>query len=276
MLDKQTILKTFSKQERYMAFLVACLPRLAPVTLYSFGDNQTVQRKDVMEATLEFIKDREGLCLEFGVYKGGSINFCAKRFPQFHFYGFDSFEGFPEDGRRDWDQDFSLADMPNVLANCTLIKGWFSETLPSFLQQHPGDINFLNIDCDLYSSTRDVFVCLQEARRLKPGIVVFFDEILNYKRFMWNEFLAFFEVLEMTGLGFSWLCAHKQVRLVDEAISLLSREQYPSWKKDVEDGFRQQASLVLTDAGIDYGPLDIVWYSSKIRRLAEQFSTLGF
>ena len=38
----------------------------------------------------------DGLCLEFGIYKGDSINLLAKLQPQRHFYGFDSFIGLPE------------------------------------------------------------------------------------------------------------------------------------------------------------------------------------
>jgi hypothetical protein len=38
----------------------------------------------------------EGLLLEFGVYKGDSINRLARLMPAGHWYGFDSFKGLPE------------------------------------------------------------------------------------------------------------------------------------------------------------------------------------
>lgn len=47
----------------------------------------------------EYIKNSEykdKLFLEFGTYKGESINFCSSLIPEAKFYGFDSFEGLPE------------------------------------------------------------------------------------------------------------------------------------------------------------------------------------
>jgi len=38
-----------------------------------------------------------GLCFEFGVFKGWSINYFSKRLPSEKFYGFDSFIGLQED-----------------------------------------------------------------------------------------------------------------------------------------------------------------------------------
>ena len=39
----------------------------------------------------------KGLCLEFGVHTGKSINFLSKEKPKQIWYGFDSFVGFQED-----------------------------------------------------------------------------------------------------------------------------------------------------------------------------------
>ncbi len=41
----------------------------------------------------------DGLILEFGVYKGETINFIASKLRDKVIYGFDSFEGLPEDWR---------------------------------------------------------------------------------------------------------------------------------------------------------------------------------
>ncbi|MEA2981509.1 MAG: hypothetical protein QOF09_3332, partial [Alphaproteobacteria bacterium] len=47
-------------------------------------------------AKLREVRDKDGLHLEFGVYKGDSINHFAGLSPDVTWYGFDSFEGLPE------------------------------------------------------------------------------------------------------------------------------------------------------------------------------------
>lgn len=241
-----------SKAERYVAFLLTYLPQLQSYALYPEPHQEAKWRGSVLMATIEHLVHRPGLCLEFGVYKGGSITACAKRFPDRTFYGFDSFEGFPADGRTDWQQDFSVEKLPAVPKNVKLIKGWFTETLPPFLKQQPGDIAFINIDCDIYSSTKDVFTILHEHDRLKPGMIISFDELINYRGFLVNEMLALFEMLEVTGFGMEWLCCHKHVRLAPEAIRLRKNGSYPAWNSDIAAGFRQQASLCLTEKPLSY------------------------
>jgi hypothetical protein len=142
--------------------------------------------------------------------------------------------------------------LPAVPKNAKLIKGWFSDTLPSFLKKQAGDIAFINVDCDIYSSTRDVFTILREQNRLKPGVVISFDELINYRGFLFNEMLALFEMLESTGLGLEWICCHKNVRLAPEAIRLRKDKTYPDWNSDIAAGFRQQASLYLTNTPLNY------------------------
>ena len=63
--------------------------------------------------------------LEFDVYKGGTINYRAKRFPDLNFVGFDSFEGLSEQ----WsgmasEKTFDLGGkLPRVRRNVSLVKG---------------------------------------------------------------------------------------------------------------------------------------------------------
>lgn len=135
--------------------------------------------------------DKEGLVLEFGVWKGASLRLLAKAFDQ-TVYGFDSFQGLPDDWRSGMSAGtFALARPPAVLTNAELVVGWFHETLKGFLLAHPGPIKFLHIDCDLYSSTRDVLdLC---ADRLTPGSIIVFDEYFNYPGWQEGEFRAFQE-----------------------------------------------------------------------------------
>src|SRR5690606_36015800 len=120
--------------------------------------------------------------------------------------------------------------------NVTLIKGWFSDTLPEFLAQNSGEVDFVHIDCDLYSSTVDVFSILERRGCIKPGMILVFDELINYSRYLFNEMLALFEMLERTGFGIQWLGCHDKVRSIEETVGFIERDSHPSWKSDLSAG----------------------------------------
>lgn len=150
---------------------------------------------------LKFASDRvtlQGLFIELGVYTGRTINFIAALNPRRTVYGFDSFEGLPEPWIR---EDLSIpigagsfnhpGELPIVLNNVQLIKGWFTHTLPQFTLSEP--IAFLHVDCDLYSSTSTAFKHL--GNRIRPGSILVFDEFYNYPASEEHEFKAFQEFL---------------------------------------------------------------------------------
>lgn len=161
--------------------------------------------RPVLDAALALSKQPDGLILEFGVFKGDSIRHMAGRKPANALHGFDSFQGFPDDDRRDWDQDFSVAALPDVPANVILHPGFFEQTLPAFLQtwnsQRPR-IALVHIDCDIFSSTHTVLSALEP--HLTAGDIIAFDELINYSEFAANEFLALYLFLQRTGLDFEW------------------------------------------------------------------------
>jgi hypothetical protein len=90
-----------------------------------------------------------------------------------------------------------------VRPNVTLHKGWFDQTLPDFVANHPGPIAFLHVDCDLYSSTKTIFQFLGD--RIVPGTVILFDEYFNYPGWRDHEHRAFTELVEERGLECRWL-----------------------------------------------------------------------
>jgi hypothetical protein len=138
-----------------------------------------------------------GLYCEFGVFEGVTINHIARRSGA-TVYGFDSFEGLPEDWRAGFETStFKVSRLPKVASNVTLCKGWFNESLPGFLKSHPEQIAFLHIDCDLYSSTKTIFELL--ALRIRPGTVIQFDEFFNYPGWVGGEHRAFTEFCQGVG-----------------------------------------------------------------------------
>jgi len=157
----------------------------------------------------------DGLFLEFGVAGGHTIR-CIAGHHAGTVYGFDSFEGLPEDWRTNYPKGVFADQKPRGLpANVSLIVGWFSETLPDFVKSINAPISFMHIDCDLYSSARCIFDNLK--RHIAPGCVIVFDEYFNYPGWREDEFRAFHEFLDETGLSYRYVGfvpSHQQVCVV--------------------------------------------------------------
>jgi hypothetical protein len=147
---------------------------------------------------------KEGLILEFGVATGETINKIAKATENRTVYGFDSFEGLPEDWRPDQGikKGAFAGPIPNVLPNVQLVVGLFSDTLPKFVQEHTEPVAFIHVDCDLYSSTKCIFDNLKD--KMQDGTIIAFDEIRAYQGFEQHEYKAFNEFLEEN--KYQWEC----------------------------------------------------------------------
>ena len=145
-----------------------------------------------------------GLMLEFGVFSGKTINLMAQ-FHQGEVFGFDTFEGLPED----WNDKFKKGHfdchgkLPKVLKNVKLVKGLFQDTLEPFLKGHPGNISVCHLDADLYSATRYVLETL--APRIVPGSILVFDELINYNGYEEHEWKALIECCLLFGWKFEWI-----------------------------------------------------------------------
>ena len=132
-------------------------------------------------------------------------------------YGFDSFEGLPEDWRYDPRLDllkgaFNMKGiLPQINPNVRLIKGWFNETLPEFVKAHPEACTFIHVDCDLYSSTKTIFDNLKN--QIVSGTVIAFDEYFNYPGWQQGEYKAFMELVEENNFEFDYVARteHEQV-----------------------------------------------------------------
>ena len=129
---------------------------------------------------MQNIKLDDGLFLEFGVYNGASINILSKLRPDKIFHGFDTFTGLPED----WDMghkkikagSFSLEKLPEVEKNVILHKGLFDKSITEWMKKYKEKISFINIDCDLYSSTKTVLEKLNS--QIVKNTIIRFDDLL--------------------------------------------------------------------------------------------------
>jgi hypothetical protein len=147
--------------------------------------------------------------LEFGVYKGSSINYFAKRLPNVNFVGFDSFEGLEEN----WTGTFLGRNaltvhgvLPKVMKNVELRKGWFVDTLPAYLgepREKQVFFRLLNIDCDTYKPTK--FILEQLESHIQPGLIIIFDEYFNYINWREHEYAAFSEFTKSRNIKYKYI-----------------------------------------------------------------------
>jgi hypothetical protein len=161
-------------------------------------------------AMVKEIQIKDGLHLEFGVYKGDSINRFAALVPDAIWYGFDSFEGLPEAwtlGAKAGAFDVG-GKLPPVHGNVRLTKGFFEQTLSGFVAQHRGaKIALLHVDCDLYSATKTILANVREM--LVPGSLVIFDELINYHGWEQGEYKAFMEFVQEHGVSYEYVAYNR-------------------------------------------------------------------
>lgn len=148
--------------------------------------------------------------LEFGVFKGGTIRQIRNSLPpDYKVFGFDTFEGLPEDWqfteckKGDMSTNGVIPDVPDV----TFFKGLFKDTIPEYKKVQEEQIALLHIDCDLYTSTIDVLFSLTD--QIKSGTIIVFDEwYYNHKDIEINrqhEQKAFFEWANNKNVNFQIL-----------------------------------------------------------------------
>jgi O-methyltransferase len=166
-------------------------------TIRSFGPaavDTFATREQLYSAVNKRLSNQAITYLEFGVWEGESMRAWTgiNTNQNSRFYGFDSFEGLPEE----WVRGFGHATqkggfhlggvMPTIPdPRVTLVKGWFQQTLGKVLRDtqisHP---IVINNDSDLHSSTHYTLSMLDPI--LQPGDIIIFDEYSSPA----NEYLA--------------------------------------------------------------------------------------
>lgn len=215
-------LKRSTPKLTYESFDVEFLSRIEAGLSSARYFNKNLYSKPVFNSNMELFKycishlsKKLIFPLEFGVYSGNTINKIAEcAGADTVVYGFDSFEGLPEDWRSDFKKGaFAREGLPKVSGNVVLKKGWFEDTIPIFVsEEKPEDINFIHIDCDLYSSTKTIFEGLSDY--FSDTVVIVFDEYFNYPGWEFHEFKAFQEFIEGSDYEYEYLASvpkHQQV-----------------------------------------------------------------
>ena len=92
--------------------------------------NKDYTTNDTLLERLVRLSPKDGLILEFGVFSGVTVNRISTVTNK-TVYGFDSFEGLPEDWGRGMNKGFFKCDLPEVNNNVELVVGWFNVGRPS-------------------------------------------------------------------------------------------------------------------------------------------------
>jgi O-methyltransferase len=140
--------------------------------------------------------------LEFGVRYGDSLFRWSSlnTHPESRFFGFDSFEGIPED----WvsvtgESKKGAMSVGGVIPETNdprirFVKGWFNQTLRPFLQDFtPRSRLIVHNDGDLFSSTMYTLATLDPI--LRSGSILIFDEFANPL----HEWRAFYDYCSAFG-----------------------------------------------------------------------------
>lgn len=129
-----------------------------------------------LDSAIKLLNNEYTHVLEFGVHSGKTISQLRNSLnSQYELFGFDSFEGLPEDWTGTWAKKGDMSTngvIPNI-ERVTFYKGWFVDTIPEY-KKIAQPIALLHVDCDLYSSTIDVLYGLKDF--IKSGTVIVFDE----------------------------------------------------------------------------------------------------
>jgi hypothetical protein len=197
---------TTSKADNYINSLMV-IENKHVVDFALYTPINSIQRFLVRYELMKLIQNIPGAIIEMGVCSGNGFmtlihchNVIQPTYRYREFYGFDTFEGFPEVHKNDisdiiWEKGDFANDSYDKLSNiidvhnnyyyiptiAKLIKGDVNKTLPTFLNENKHLIvSLLYLDLDIYEPTK---TCLKHLLpKMAKGSIIAFDE-LNWKSF---------------------------------------------------------------------------------------------
>ena len=177
----------FIANTRLIHNIVSYIVNLMPILLTHNLSKYFTIKKILYAVKIDKVK---GDYCEFGCFTGAclnhALNFYKLNMPnrKMNFYGFDSFEGFPEELHSEFSSDqftpnFNLVKKLEIKhKNCSIIKGFFSDTLHNEeIKKKIQNISVAFIDCDLGLSAVPVFEFIKT--RLQNGSFIMIDDYFN-------------------------------------------------------------------------------------------------
>ena len=138
---------------------------------------------------------------EFGVWRGESFKYLIKTFKKG--YGFDTFEGLPEDWHDEKQGKYSADGIIPKIDGGIFIAGKFEETLPTFYSKPRPKASIINFDADLYSST---LCALNNSKSIiDKDTILIFDQFIINKHWEQDEYKALNEFCSNNNLSYEVL-----------------------------------------------------------------------
>ena len=135
---------------------------------------------------------------EFGVWMGDSFKYIVPNFAGG--FGFDSFQGLPEDWGVVPRGTYSSRGRVPDIENSKFIVGEFGATLPEFFDSKRPKAGLINFDADLYSST---ITALSNAKSVIDNrTTLVFDELIVNNNWEEDEYKALNEFCEANGFSY--------------------------------------------------------------------------
>ena len=188
---RQLLVNRYTKPVLRSIYLRA--PTFLSATLYSILRSSGDPRRRYFEKAFETVaaSGTEGDYLEFGVYQGSSFIMAFQlarryRLNTMRFFAFDSFEGLPaSEGAafRKGDYMCSRESFTRIvkkggveLERVGIVEGFYSHSLTDTVKQDHNlrKVAIVNVDCDLYSSTKEVLRFVEDL--IQPGSIIIFDD----------------------------------------------------------------------------------------------------
>ena len=153
---------------------------------------------------------------EFGVWRGQAFKYLIKSLKKG--YGFDTFEGLPEDWHNVHSGTYSSDSKVPQIDGGEFIVGKFEETLPTFFSENRPMASIINFDADLYSST----ICALNFSKpvIDEHTILIFDEFIINTNWEQDEYKALNEFCSNNKyayevLAISFFTKQTAVRLVN-------------------------------------------------------------
>lgn len=149
---------------------------------------------------------KSGVWCEFGVGDGTRLRMIAAARGDALVFGFDWFQGLPEDWRPEFPKgSFSTGGYAPDVPGACIVAGRFEDTVEDFFASRvPPDrsVTFVHVDCDLYAGAK---VALENVLpHLADGAIICFDEIFEYPGHEEHELRALYETT-LLGLHYVWI-----------------------------------------------------------------------
>ncbi len=147
---------------------------------------------------------------EFGVWRGVSFKYLINTFKKG--YGFDTFEGLPEDWHQEKQGTYSADGVIPNIDGGTFIAGKFEDTLPTFYSKTRPMASIINFDADLYSST----ICALNYSKpiIDKDTILIFDEFIINKNWELDEYKALNEFCSNNNLTYEVLAVSYMTKQV--------------------------------------------------------------